>query len=135
MPRRDPRAQTELPRGHRPLADFETANDVEVSLRIDSFQVIQQPTPATHHLQQAPPTGVILLVRAQVLRQFADPGGQNGDLHLGRASVAIGTRLYSPIKPVFALLSGTSAIATSLRWLAFQRVRPVYGQSTENASG
>ena len=44
------------------LADVETTNDVEVSLRIDRFQVVQQPTPATHHHQQAPPTGVILLV-------------------------------------------------------------------------
>ena len=69
------------------LADVETTNDVEVSLRIDLFQVIQQPTPATHHHQQAPPTGVVLLVRSQVLRQIANPGRQNGDLHLGRAGV------------------------------------------------
>ena len=67
------------------LADVQTANDVEIALRIDRFKVIQQPTAATDHHQQAPPTGVVLLVRSQVLRQFADPGRQNGDLYLGRA--------------------------------------------------
>jgi hypothetical protein len=37
------------------LADIETANDVEISLRIHLFQVIQQATTATHHHQQTPP--------------------------------------------------------------------------------
>ncbi len=71
----------------RLLADVKTANDIEVALRIHHFQVIQQPTPATHHHQQAPPTGVVLLVRAQMLSQLANTSCQNGDLYFGRAGI------------------------------------------------
>ncbi len=81
------------------LADVKSVNDVEVALRIDRLQVIQQPTPATHHHQQAPPTGVILLVRSQVLRQIAYPGRQDGDLHFGEP-VSLSARRKSPIKTV-----------------------------------
>jgi hypothetical protein len=72
------------------LADVETANNVEVTLRIDLLEVIQQPSPATDQHQQAPPTRMVSLVTLQVLGQTVDPGGQNGDLDLGGAGIGLG---------------------------------------------
>ena len=57
------------------LADVETSNDVQVPLRSDLLQVIQQPTAPTDHHQQASPTGVVLGVRSQMLGELADPRG------------------------------------------------------------
>ena len=57
---------------HQLLADIETPNDIEIALRIDPFQVIQQTPAATDHHQQTAPAGVVLLVRAQVLGDVAD---------------------------------------------------------------
>ena len=85
------------------LADVETANDVEVTLRIDLFQVIQQATPAADQHQQAAPAGEIPLVTLQMLGQSVDPRRQNGNLDFGRARVVV-ARWNSPISPVFRSL-------------------------------
>jgi len=72
---------------HRLLADVETPNDVEVTLRINPLEIVQQAPPATDLHQQPPPTGEVLRVRPKVLGQPVDPGRENGDLDLGRASI------------------------------------------------
>ena len=69
------------------LADIETANDVEVTLRIDLLEVIQQPPPATDQHQQASPTRKVSFMTLQMSGQTVDPGRQNGNLDLGRSSV------------------------------------------------
>ena len=73
----------------RLLADFETPNDVEVTLRINSLEIVQQAPPATDQHQQTSPTGEVLLVRPKVLGQPVDPGRENGDLDLGRAGIFV----------------------------------------------
>jgi len=73
----------------RLLADVETPNDVEVALRIDPFEIIQQATATADHPQQAATACVILLVLAKVLGQPVDSGRQNGNLNLGRAGIVI----------------------------------------------
>jgi hypothetical protein len=72
------------------LADVETPDDVEVALRIDLFQIVQQPATATDHSKQATTTCMILLVLLKVLRQPIDSSCQNGDLDLGRARIVVG---------------------------------------------
>ena len=46
------------------------------------LQVIQQAAALADQLQEATPRGVILLVRLEVLGQFANPLTQNRDLNL-----------------------------------------------------
>src|SRR4051812_40769057 len=87
---------------NRPLlADFQTADDLEISLRIDVLEIVQKAAPSADHHQQATPAGVVLLMRPQVLGQLADTRGQDGDLHLGRSGVAFAT----PVVPDKALLA------------------------------
>lgn len=69
------------------LTDIETTNDVEVTLRIDLLEVIQQPSPATDQHQQAAPARKVPLVTLQMSGQTVDSGRQNGNLDLGRSSV------------------------------------------------
>jgi hypothetical protein len=72
---------------HRLLADVETPNNVEVTLRGNLLEIVQQAPPATDQHQQPSPTGEVLLVRPKVLGQPVDPGRENGDLDLGRAGI------------------------------------------------
>ena len=88
------------------LADFETANDVEVTLRIDLFEVIQQPPTTADQHQQASPAGEIPLVTLQMLGQSVDPRRQNGNLDLRGASI-VGTPLEFPDQsrlPLFVIV-------------------------------
>jgi hypothetical protein len=71
------------------LADVQPANDIEVLLRVDSAQVIQQTTTAADHAEQATPTGVVLRMSPHVLRQRIDPTCQECDLHFRRTAVGI----------------------------------------------
>ena len=71
------------------LADVETVNNVEVTLWIDLFQVIQQASSATDQHQQAAPAGEIPLVALQVPGQLVDPRRQDGNLDLGGSGVVI----------------------------------------------
>jgi hypothetical protein len=69
------------------LSDIETTNDVEVTLGIDLFEVIQQPAPATDQHQQTATTCKVTFVTLEVSGQAVDPGGQDGDLDLGGTGV------------------------------------------------
>jgi hypothetical protein len=79
----------------RLLADFEPPDDVEVTLRIDLFQVIQQASPPSDLHEQAPAAGIILLMLPQVLGQRVDPGRQNGDLDFRGARIHFGPPILS----------------------------------------
>ena len=91
---------------HTLLANVETVNDVEVTLWIDPFEVIQQPSPTTDQHQQAPPAGEIPLVTLQVPGQPVDPRRQNGNLDLRGASI-VGTPLILPDQTRFPLSSNS----------------------------
>jgi len=73
------------------FSDVETPEDVEVTLRINLFEIVQQVTPATHQHQKAAPTGVVLLVCPKVLGQPVYSGGQNSDLDFRRPRIVVGT--------------------------------------------
>ena len=55
-------------------------------------EIVQQPSPLAHQLEQAPTRVMILLVRLEMLGEFVDPFGQDRDLDLRRA----GIRLVGP---------------------------------------
>ena len=71
------------------LADIEPTEHVEVALREDLLEVIQQATSTADHHQQSAPTGKILRMRAKMLGQLANACCQQSDLDLGRARVLV----------------------------------------------
>lgn len=73
------------------LSDVEPTNNVEVTLWIDLFEVIQQPSPTTDHHQQASPTGEVLFMTVHMLGQGVDPCRQDGNLNFRRARIGIAT--------------------------------------------
>src|SRR5688500_1361931 len=62
------------------LADFQTPQQIEIQLRVDPLDVIQQPSPPADHPQQAPPAGEILGVQLQVLGHLGDTTGEQRNL-------------------------------------------------------
>jgi hypothetical protein len=71
------------------LADIETADDVEVTLRIDPLEVIQQASTATDQHQKTSPAGIVPLMALHMAGQTVDPRRQNGDLDLRGARIAV----------------------------------------------
>jgi len=65
------------------LADIEPVDNVEVTLRINLLQIIEQSPPSTDQHQKTTSTGKILLMASQVVGQPVDPAGENRDLNLG----------------------------------------------------
>src|SRR3990170_2554347 len=60
-----------------------------VTVNVVADEVGQQPTALTDELEQSSARVVVVLVRAQVLRQGRDTLGQERDLYLGGAGIAI----------------------------------------------
>src|SRR4029079_19053282 len=58
-----------------------------VALEVALLQVLQEPAPATDELEHAAARVVIFRVRAQVLGQLVDAGGEERDLHVRGAGV------------------------------------------------
>ena len=77
------------------LANSKLANDVQVLLRIDLAQIIQQPSTTTHHSQQSPPTRVVLGVGPHVLGQRIDPSGQYGHLNFRRPAIVVPASIFA----------------------------------------
>ena len=71
------------------LADLETSDDVQIPLRSDPLQVIEQPAAPTDHHQQTSPTGVVLGVRTQMFGELANSRSQQRDLDLGTSGVRV----------------------------------------------
>src|SRR5262245_15220577 len=60
-----------------------------VALEVRPLEVVQQTAAAADELEQAAARVVILRVRAQMVGELVDPGGEKGDLHLRRTGVAL----------------------------------------------
>jgi hypothetical protein len=71
------------------FADFKPTNDVEIALRINSLEVIQQPPATADHHQQPTATSVVLLVGLKMRCELGNAIGEEGDLHLWRARVGL----------------------------------------------
>src|SRR6185312_8586643 len=60
-----------------------------VALEVRALEVVEQPATAPDELEQAAARVVVLRVRAQVLGELVDPGGEKGDLNFRRTGVAL----------------------------------------------
>ncbi len=63
------------------FTDVESAEQIDVALRIVTTHVVQQTATAANHPQQTTAASVIFGVSAHVFRQVIDATGQNCDLH------------------------------------------------------
>src|SRR5271157_4630305 len=73
------------------LADAQFLNDGFVAFGIRLSEVIEQAATPAHHHEKTPPGGVVLLMRLEMLRQFANPCAQDGNLNLRRTGIVIGS--------------------------------------------
>src|SRR5262245_33319066 len=67
--------------------EYELGDDRAVPLDVLASQVLQQPASATDQHQETTAAVMVLLVHLEVLREVADPLGQDRDLDLGGARV------------------------------------------------
>ena len=76
------------------FAEAETIADRPIAISVNPAQIVQQPPAAADHLQQPAARMMIFLMELEMLGQIRDPIGQDRDLHLGRACIAlVGTEL------------------------------------------
>jgi hypothetical protein len=71
------------------LSNIESTNNVEVPIRLDMAEVIQQATSARYKSNQSTLGGVILFVSPHVFRQVVNSGRQNCDLDFRTTGVSI----------------------------------------------
>src|SRR6478735_10871349 len=64
-------------------------DDAAVTLDVVLADVVEQPASLTDQHQQSPPAVMVLDVDLQVLGEVVDAGGQQRDLHLGRARIGV----------------------------------------------
>lgn len=75
------------------LTNAQATNDVDVSLRIDLAEIIEQPATFAYETKQTAATRVILLMRTHVPGETINPGREEGDLYLGRTGIALFTAI------------------------------------------
>jgi len=73
------------------LTDAEFLNDGFVAFGIRLPQVVEQAATLAHHHEKTAPGGMVLLMRLEMLRQFANPRAQDGDLDFRRTGIVIGS--------------------------------------------
>ncbi|TWU17936.1 hypothetical protein Poly21_00880 [Allorhodopirellula heiligendammensis] len=77
------------------LANTELTNHIQVTLRIVSSNVIEQPTSATDQTEQAASRSKVFAVRSHVLGQTIDPLSQNRNLHLRGSGVICSRSVFA----------------------------------------
>src|SRR5690242_12692295 len=71
----------------------ETIDQRAITLDVVVLQVVEQTTALADEQQQATTAVVVVLVLLEVLGQMRDPAGQEGNLHLRGAGVAVAERV------------------------------------------
>ena len=71
------------------LTDAQLGDDGAVALDVVLRHIVQQTAALADHLEQAHTAVVVLLVHLQVLGELIDALGEDGDLDLGGAGVAL----------------------------------------------
>ena len=80
------------------FADVQPRDDIEISLRGNAFEIVQQSPASTHERKETPPGGGVLLETLHVSRERVDPAGQDGNLNFRRTGIAIGlTMLFDQL--------------------------------------
>src|SRR5262245_43520142 len=78
--------------GMRLAANAQALDKSLVALRTCAAQVIEQPAPSRHQLQESPARVVVVRVSLEVVRQLRDTPAEDRDLHFWRT----GIRLMDP---------------------------------------
>lgn len=73
----------------RLATEFQSLQQLGVFRQIVALDVIEELTTASRHLQKAAARVEVLTMRAQMLGQVIDPGGEQRDLNLGRTGILI----------------------------------------------
>src|SRR5512143_1300525 len=77
-------------RGKRSLlAEAELLDHCPVALDFRRLQIVEKPSPLSHHPEQPAATVMVALVDLEMLRQVLDPFGEKRDLDLGRTGVRL----------------------------------------------
>jgi hypothetical protein len=63
------------------MAEAQVRNELPISLQIGLPEVLQKPTPPSHHLQETATAMMILLMSVEVLPEVIDPSCQKGNLN------------------------------------------------------
>src|SRR3954469_21631247 len=71
------------------LAQAQSGDDGLITATIGLTEILEQTGAFAHHLEEATPAGVVLLVETDVLVKLVDASGQEGDLHLRRPGVVL----------------------------------------------
>ena len=71
------------------LTDAQLCNDGAITVDVLLCKIVEQAAALTDHHEQATAGMVVVLVLTQVLGQLVDTGGEDGDLDLGGAGVAL----------------------------------------------
>ena len=87
----------------RLFSDAELVDDGAVALDVDLLEISEQVAAMTDHFEQTSAAVVVLFVRLQVLGERVDPRGQERDLHLGGAGVALVGRVLCDDRLFFFL--------------------------------
>lgn len=84
------------------VAEFQLLHDSQMAGRVGAVEVIQQATALTDHHQQSAARAVVFGKFLQVLGELVDALGEQGDLHVGRASVFfVETKILHDFRFVF----------------------------------
>src|SRR6186713_2923096 len=94
----------------RSLAQAEFLDQRLVAVGVAPLQVVEQPAPARHHAQQAAPRMVVLQVILEMVVEAVDARGEQRDLHLGRAGVAVGALVVGDDLRLFGSRDGHGGI-------------------------
>ena len=68
--------------GRRLMAESKLLNQRTIPLEFRALHVIEEPAALTDHLEEAPTTMIVLLVRAKMIGEVVDPLRQQRDLQL-----------------------------------------------------
>ena len=71
------------------LTDAKLGDNGTIALNVVLRHIVQQTTALADHLEQTHTAVVVLLVHLQVLGELIDPLGEDRDLHLGGAGIAL----------------------------------------------
>ncbi len=69
------------------MAEPELFDEAAIALEIVPLEVVQETAPSADHMQETPPPMMILVMRAEVLRERVDPPSQQRDLDPGRSGI------------------------------------------------
>ena len=75
----------------RLLADAKLLNNGLIAFGIGFSEVVEQAATLADHHEKTAPGGMVLLMRLEMLRQFANPRTQDGDLDFRRTGIVVGS--------------------------------------------